>query len=162
MKTTKHTSGFTLIEIAISILIVMVLVAGAMGYQYHCARDVRVSEIQATAARISMLLLEGWKGDEGAADFDPVAAFDSEITLSTSATGPAVPTGRDAMSLTLLGHYEIQMDPVYYYVTLSWSAATSLEPKVLNVTTGWRRDYEQGVLEGNEPCVQYSTFYVTN
>jgi len=160
MKIRKKSSGFTLVEIAISILIVMVLAAGAMGYQYHSARDVRLSEVQASAARVSMLLLEGWKGAEGTADFDPVSAFNSEITISASATGPSVPNDRDGMSLTLLGRYEITIEGVYFYVTLSWKDVSSLEPKVLNATTSWRRDYGQGTLEGNEPAVQYSTFYV--
>lgn len=160
MKSRKQPSGFTLIEIAISILIVMTLAAGAMGYQYYSAGDVRLSEVHAAAARVSMLLLEGWKGDEGAADFDPVATFSSEITITTSSTGPAVPLGRDGMSLTLLERCEIEIEGVYYYITLSWSEASSLEPKVLNATTSWRGDYGQGPLEGNEKTVQYTTFWV--
>ncbi|MHC4525778.1 MAG: type IV pilus modification PilV family protein, partial [Planctomycetota bacterium] len=63
--------GFTLVEVMISILIVMILATGAMGYQYASTRDVKVSEVQASAARIGMLLLESWKGQQGDTSFDP-------------------------------------------------------------------------------------------
>ena len=160
MNNKKHKSGFTLIEIAISVLIIMVLATGAMGYQYYSVRDVRLSEIQTTAARISMLLLEGWKGDGGVSDFDPVSVFSSEITIDTSATGPTIPEDGDGMSMTLLDYYEIEVEEVYYYMTLSWSAASSQEPRVLNATIAWRPDYTQGTLQGDEAFVQYSTFCV--
>ena len=160
MRIKKHKSGFTLVEIAISILIIMVLVTGAMGYQYRSTCDVKFSEIQATAARLSMFLLERWKGAEGAVDFDPVSALSSEITIDTSATGPSLPEDGGGTSLTLLDYYEIEIEGVYYYMTLSWSDASSLEPKVLNATTAWIRDYSQGTLQGDEAFVRYSTFYV--
>lgn len=153
-------TGFTLIEIVISILIIMVLATGAMGYQYYSVRDVNLSEVQATAVRMSMLLLEAWKGEQGDETFDPVSAFETQITISSSMTGPAVPTDKGGASLTLLGYYEIEVQGTYYYAALSWKAASSLEPKVLNVTTTWRRDYGEGELQGNELSVQYSTFYV--
>ena len=160
MNNKKQQSGFTLIEIAISVLIIMVLATGAMGYQYYSARDVRFSEVQTTAARIAMLLLEGWKGDQGASDFDPISVFNSEITINTAATGPSVPKDGAGTNMTLLGYYKIDVEDVYYYVTLSWSAASSQEPRVLNATIAWRSDYAQGTLQGDEAFVQYSTFCV--
>jgi len=150
--------GFTLIEIVISILIVMTLAAGVMGYQYRSAYDIKRSEIQAAAVRMSMLLLEGWKGTEGADDFDPVSMFESELDIDASAFGPPIPRDGDDMTLTLLDYYVIHIDGVYYYVTLSWNEATSLEPKLLNVTMAWRADHDQGSLQGNEEHVQFSTF----
>ena len=156
---TRRASGFTLVEIVISILIIMVLVSGVMAYQYHSTCDVRLSEIQITAARLSMLLLEGWKGDQAAIDFDPVSAFSSEITITNSAYGPEIPTDKDGASFTLLGYYEIEAENAYYYVTLSWSEASSLEPRILNVTTAWKHDYSQGGLQGDEAIITYSTFF---
>lgn len=156
----KHKSGFTLIEVAISILIIMVLVTGAMAYQYRSTCDVKLSEIQATAGRLSMLLLEGWKGAQGVDDFDPVSAFDSEIIITESASGPDIPVGKSGFTMTLLGYYRIQVEDIYYYVTLSFDEASDLEPKLLNITIAWRRDYSQGLLEGNEAFIRYSTFFV--
>ena len=103
------------------------------------------------------MLLEGWKGSEGANDFDPVSVFSSEITIDTSTTGPTVPQD-GGTSFTLLDYYEIEVEEAYYYVTLSWSDASSLAPKVLNATVAWRSDYLQGNLQGDEESVQYSAF----
>ena len=153
-------SGFTLIEIMISIVIVMVLVTGAMGYQYYSAADVKISEVKATAARVSMLLLEGWKGDQGAGDFDPVSLFSSQLNITKSTVGPDAPPNESGMNFTVLGKYRVQVNDIYYYITLSSDAASSFEPLTLNIQTTWRSDYGNGTLDGDEDAVQYSTFYV--
>jgi prepilin-type N-terminal cleavage/methylation domain-containing protein len=153
--------GFTLTEVMISILIVMVLVTGAMGYQYNSTRDVKISEVQATAGRLAMLLLEGWKGQLGDVSFDPVAAFSNEITIQTTTNGPDVPDNSESVPLTPLDSYEIVFRNVYYYVTLSYEAASASEPMLMNATVAWRRDYTQDTLEGNERFVRYSTFLMS-
>ena len=153
--------GFTLVEVMISILIVMILVTGAMGYQYASTRDVKISEVQASAARIGMLLLESWKGQQGDTSFDPVDTFNSEMTIQTSTIGPDVPDGSTGAPLVKLGSYEIILKNVHYYVTLSYDEASTLEPMILNATITWRRDYGQGELQGDELFVRYSTFLVS-
>lgn len=152
-------SGFTLIEVMISILIVMVLATGVMGYQYRSSYDVKLSEIQAGAARISMMLLEGWKGDAGSLHFNPVWTF-TEIEMNYSFFGPQAPDDGSGNKLKVLGHYQVKLEDAYYYVTLSWVEATGWEPRVLNATTAWRRDYTRGFLTGDESFVRYSTFSV--
>jgi type II secretory pathway pseudopilin PulG len=153
--------GFTLTEVMISILIVMILVTGAMGYQYASTRDVKVSEVQAAAARIGMLLLESWKGQQGDTSFDPVDVFNSEMTIQTSATGPDVPDNAAGAPLIKLGSYEIILNNIHYYVTLSYDTESTLEPMLLNAVISWRRDYGQGDLTGDELLVRYSTFLVS-
>lgn len=138
----------------------MILATGAMGYQYHSTRDVKVSEVQATASRLSMLLLEGWKGKEGASDFDPVTVFGSEITIETSGTGPGTPESKLGGDFNLLDHYTVEIHGTVYYITLSWDDASITEPMVLNCVISWRDDYAQGQLEGDESSVQHSTFFV--
>lgn len=153
--------GFTLTEVMISILIVMVLVTGAMGYQFASTRDVKVSEVQASAARIGLLLLESWKGQQGDPLFNPVAVFDSEMTIQTSAVGPDVPDNSIGAPLVKLGSYEIILKNVHYYVTLSYDNESASEPMLLNAAITWRRDYGQGDLTGDELFVRYSTFLVS-
>jgi prepilin-type N-terminal cleavage/methylation domain-containing protein len=153
--------GFTLTEVMISILIVMILVTGAMGYQYASTRDVKISEVQASAARIGMLLLESWKGQQGDLSFDPVDVFDSEVTIQTSMIGPDVPNNSTGAPLVKLGSYEIILNNIHYYVTLSYDTESTLEPMILNATITWRRDYGQGDLAGDELFVRYSTFLVS-
>ena len=160
-QTPRQHRGFTLTEVMISILIMMILVTGAMGYQYNSTRDVKISEVQAAATRIAMLLLESWKGQQGDTSFDPVDVFDSEITIQTSTIGPGVPDNSIGVPLTKLGSYEIVFRGVYYFVTLSYDEPSVLEPMLLNATVAWRGDYTQGELEGNERFIRYSTFLVS-
>ena len=160
-QTPRHSRGFTLTEVMISILIIMILVTGAMGYQYNSTRDVKISEIQATAARIAMLQLESWKGQQGDTAFDPVDTFDAEMTIQTSTIGPDVPDNSIGTPLVKLGSYEIILNNIYYYVTLSYDEESTLEPMILNATVAWRDDYAQGELEGDERFVRYSTFLIS-
>ncbi len=159
---TRQCRGFTLTEAMLSILIVMVLVTGAMGYQYTSTRDVKISEVQACAARIAMLLLEGWKGQQGDTAFDPVEVFGDEMTIQTSTSGPDVPDNSGGVPLTLLDSYEVVLRDVYYFVTLSYETASAQEPILLNATVAWRGDYTQDELEGDERFVRYSTFLVSH
>ena len=154
--------GFTLTEVMISILIVMVLATGAMGYQYNSSRDVKISEVQSSAARIAMLLLEGWKGQQGDTAFDPVAAFGDEMTIQTTTLGPDAPDNSFGVPLTPLDSYEVVLRAVYYFVTLSYEEQSASEPMLLNATVAWRSDYTQGELEGDERFVRYSTFLVSH
>lgn len=153
--------GFSLVEILISILIIMVLATGAMGYQFLSTRDVKISEVQVNAARLSLLFLEGWKGCAGATDFDPVSIFSGEMDIQTAAYGPAIPADTDGGSLTLLGYYEVQMNHTCYYVTLSYNPESAAEPMLLSSVICWRNDFQQGVLEGQEKTVQNATYLVT-
>lgn len=157
----KRVHGFTLTEVMLSILIIMILSTGAMGYQYASARDVKISEVQAGAARIAMLLLESWKGHQGTVSFDPVDVFSGTMTLQTSGTGPSVPNNAAGGALMLLGSYEVMLSGVTYYVTLSYEPESASEPMVLNAAVTWRRDYSPGTLNGDELSVRYSTFVVS-
>lgn len=161
-QTVVRNHGFTLVEVMISVLIVTILATGAMGYQYTSTRDVKISEVQATAARIAMLLLESWKGQQGDTEFDPADTFASEMTIQNAITGPDAPNGSLGAPLTTLGSYEIIVNNVYYYVTLSYDDESESEPMILNATIAWRRDYGQGELDGDESFVRYSTFLVSD
>ncbi len=149
---------FTLTEVVLSILIVMVLVTGAMGYQYHSTRDVKTAEVRAGATRIAMLLLEGWKGCQGETAFDPTAVFEETVTVQTASVGPAAPDNAGGVPLTTQGFYAVVLHGVHYFVTLAYETRSASEPMLLNVTVAWRRDYAAGELEGDERLVRYSTF----
>lgn len=150
--------AFTLIEVVVSILIIMVLVNGVLGYQYFSTRDVRLSEVQATASRVALLLLESWKGSHGTAGFNPVSQFDSELSIESIAQGPAVP--EDEAGFTKHGSYGVQMEGTYFYVTLSNADTAETHPAILNAAVAWRKDYAAGELTGDESTVRFSCFVI--
>lgn len=153
----RYLRAFTVLEVVLSILMLMVLVNGVLGYQYYSTRDVRLSEVQTSAARLGMLLLESWKGSGGVSTFDPVTQFGSELTIASIVDGPEVPEDEDA-AFVKLGSYGIQMENTYYFVTLSKADATEQQPPILNATIVWRKDYTTGELDGTESAVRFSSF----
>ena len=58
-------AGITLIEVMVTIVIISIAVIGAAGYRYHSALNARKANVQITAARIALLMLESWKGQGG-------------------------------------------------------------------------------------------------
>lgn len=148
--------AFTLVEVVVSILILMILVNGVLGYQYFSTRDVRLSEVQASASRLALLMLESWKGSGGAGTFDPVTQFASELNIAAIEGGPACPDE----AFTELGSYGVQMENTYFFVTLSWADASEEEPRALNAAIVWRNDYAAGTLNGTEHPVRLSCFAV--
>ena len=159
--TSSRCGGFTLIEVMVSIFIVMILATGAMGYQYHSTRDVKLSEAQATASQIAMLQLESWKGQQGDLAFNPVDVFGDDVAIQTATSGPDVPNNLEGVPLTTLGNYEVMLGGINYYVTLSYEDPSDQEPMLLNATVAWKSDYSQGDLTGAERFVRYSAFLVS-
>lgn len=149
--------AFTVLEVVISILIIMVLVNGVLGYQYFSTRDVRLSEVQASAARLGLLLLESWKGSGGDGGFDSVLQFGTELDIEAVADGPAVPEDPEA-AFVKTGSYGVQFETTYFFVTLSKAEATEQKPPILNAVVAWRPDYTPGELNGTESAVRFSSF----
>jgi prepilin-type N-terminal cleavage/methylation domain-containing protein len=61
----KSVKAFTLIELMVAMVILIIGVTGAMGYRYHSALNARKADVQITAARIGLSLLQNWKGYGG-------------------------------------------------------------------------------------------------
>lgn len=152
--------AFTVVEVMVSILAIMILATGALGYQFMSTRDVKIAEVQANAARMSLLFLESWKGENGVTDFDPVSVFADEMDIQTATCGPAIPTDSGGTDLTWLGYYEVRFNNVCYYVTLSYNPESESEPMLLSSVICWRRDFQQGELDGEEKTVQNATYLV--
>ena len=124
-------SGLTLIEIMVSILIMAIVALGAMGYRYYTTIDTIKAEKQIAAARIALLLCESWRGVQGRSTYDPVANYQSDISISGSSQGPSVPGG-----LTSLSSYKILSEDTSYYATLAWKDVSS-GIRELNVAVEW-------------------------
>jgi len=154
----RHPRGMTLIEILIATVVVLVVVTGIMAYRYYSALDAKKAEVRAMAARVSLLLLEGWKGTGGAIDYDPEFAFASEFPISVSVFGPEIPADYSGTVFNLLGTYEIILENVYYYTTMAYLDETLTEPQTLNICTAWRHDYQQGSISDTDKSIRLTTY----
>lgn len=151
----RRLRAFTLVEIVISILILMILVNGVLGYQYLSARDAKLAEVHTAGGRLATLMLQSWKGCGGSSDFDPVDAYRAELNIRTSANGPDVP---EEGSFSLYGSYRVQMNDIYFFVTLAKANASEQHPMTLHASVAWRKDYSNTALDGSENCVQMSCY----
>lgn len=150
----KRSRGFTLLEIMVAMAILSIAVIGAIGFRYHSALDARKADVQITASRLGSALLDDWKGNgSGSASYNPVTQFSSNLSISTSGSGPAVPSG-----FSSLGTYLVTANSVNYYVTMSYKAASATEPRTLNVCAAWLSGYGMGTIAGTDPSIRLTTY----
>lgn len=149
------TSGFTLVEVMLATLILLVAVIGASGFRYYAALDGRRAAMQTTAVRVGQLLCESWRGLSDPNTFDPVAHFGSELAITTVAETRMLEYHYaetrmleyyyKAADFTLLGVYTIAANGVSYYAVLSWKDVGS-GLRALNVVVVWPL---QGQIDGD-------------
>lgn len=155
----KHPAGLTFIEIMIATVILLIAIIGTSAFRYTTAMNARKADAQATAARVGLLLCEGWRGASDPCSFDPTALGTGALALSLADEGThvgyATPDG-----FTLLGVYEATAEQVDYYAVLSWNdVSTGL--KALNVVVLWNQRGSEAV-DGVYPDKSFKlTTYVT-
>lgn len=157
----KNRSGFTLIEIMVAIIVIVVGVLGAMMYRYHTAINARKADVKIASARIGLMLLEGWNGMGGNLysdpnnTYDPVGQFSSTELTIRAGTGPGGLTDE-------FGSYRIEAKGVRvnYFATLSSQDVTD-QPRVLNVHIAWSHNYGADSLPGEYRSTKLTT-YVDN
>jgi type II secretory pathway pseudopilin PulG len=144
----NRNNGLTLIEVVVSMLVIMIIVIGAVSYMYASMWNARRAEVRITATRIGQLLLETWKvtgpvvnGVWNVTAFNPMVDF-----------GPELPNNFQAAAVDLggigaeLGDYQIQIDGVYYFVTLLYDNS---QPRMLNARVAWNIDLTSATLGSN-------------
>ncbi len=105
IQTTK--GGFTLVECMLAAFILMIVMAGLMGFRYYTVLNAEVAENQLLAARAASLLTEAWRGQDGDLAFDPLQQdFDSDFEISLLEAN----VGGGYMGLSSLGSYQIKLD----------------------------------------------------
>lgn len=136
--------GVTLLETAIAIAIVTICVLGALSYQYHSARQMRIAHCELAATRVGQMVIEDWKAAGGNSDYDPLYM---DIGFARN------PTGTD---------YSIIVDGTRFYVSLDSSqvdyddfSGVALKEIVCNVR--WR-DGSTSAPTGTDPSVNFTTY----
>lgn len=122
--------AFSLVEAMISVVMLVIAVIGTASYRYCAALEVRRSDAQVTAARMGLMVFEGWRGANGNGTYDPVTCFSSDLEI-TELIGSYNHAG-----FALLGVYKVTVDDIDYYVLLS---SRDVQPglKRLNIVVDW-------------------------
>jgi hypothetical protein len=63
--------GVTLVEAAAAIAVISICILGALSYQYHSARQIRIAHCELAATRVGQMVIEDWKAAGGNSDYDP-------------------------------------------------------------------------------------------
>ncbi len=137
--------GVTLIEMVLAVLIVSIIVAGAMNYQYFSTRMAKRANAELTAARTAALLMENWKSIGGDEFFNPV-------NLNMGFT--QVPNS---------DRYHVTADDLPMTIDLSWGdegvdavAMTTL--RRIQVEIRWRSDYRDDTIRQDDPVYSVATY----
>jgi hypothetical protein len=154
-KKTWFRSGISLIETMNAIAILSITLIGVSGYRYCSMLEARKADAYIASARIGLLLSESWRGMQGSEAYDPVAHLGAGMTI-TASKGPDAPGG-----YTALGSYEIVLNDITFYATLSWKDLSS-NLRALNTILVWsQRTHEQHVIDDADKSFELTT-YVLN
>jgi prepilin-type N-terminal cleavage/methylation domain-containing protein len=139
--------GFTLVEVAMAIAVVVIAALGALCYEYLCIDHVRIARAELTATRVGQLLIEDWKSTGGSPDYTP-----EDLNM-----GFALPPDPDA------GQFMTTIDGLRLYITMDSDnkesddfAGTVL--RELDVTVKWKLGFSKGIPTDRDPAVVLSTY----
>ena len=149
--------GFTLVEVAVSILLVATIILAALGVRYLAVKQARRGDAYNTAGKLGQMLLEGWRSSGAPATYDPIARFAGQtvIVITTTTMAPPAPTG-----FTTLGRYQVVLDNVNYYVTLAYinEDVMTQQPAVLHAVVGFRHNYQAASVATSANYVRLTTY----
>lgn len=128
----KFASGLSITETLVSMVVIGLGVLGAMSLRYQSSLDSRRAEVGMNASRIALMMTETWHGAQGSTTFDPLTLLGSDLNIEASG-GPAEPN-----NFTLLGKYQIELNNVSYYSTLSYKDINA-SLRALNVIVTWEQ-----------------------
>ena len=151
-------SGISLIETMNAVVILLIAVIGASGYRYCSTLDARKADAYVGSARIGYLLSESWRGLQGSETYDPAAHLGAGLTITTS-EGPDAPNG-----FTELESYEVVLNDVVYYATLSWKNLSS-DLRALNVVLIWAQrsqGEEQNEIDEADRSFELTTYVINS
>jgi len=134
----------TLIEVMVASLAVFVILVGVMNFQFYCALDARKADVQVTASRLGLALLESWRAAGGRVlpFYNPALEFDEPpLTNFVTVADPGLPG-----LATTFQVYRIAVDGVMYFTKLSYAdvdinPGTPRRLRTLNVSVAWSRDW---------------------
>jgi len=139
MKQIQNKQGFTLVECMVMMLILMITLGGTLGFRYFSVLSAQRAEDQLLAAHAAQVISDAWRGQKGAADFDPtLQGLSSSFQIQSSGS---VDTVKDLISVsaTPLGLYRIDTEERTFRAVLSYEDDPSVpNARLLHITLIWQ------------------------
>lgn len=140
----KSAAAFTLVEVMVTVIVLVIIALGALGYEYHAATHSRMARALITATRTGQLLLEDWKSNGGSDFYDPTT-----LGLGFS--------GEDG------GSFFIIVDGLPMHIGLSYNdvdydSLAEVTLREIAVRVGWRADHGQEAPGSDDPSVVLATY----
>jgi len=140
-------NGMTLVEVMLAVAVIIIAALGTLCYEYLCIDHIRLARAELTAARVGQLLIEDWKSEGGAADYDP-QDLNMGFTLPPDLPPGAFLTTIDGLPLHItMSHLDVATDP---------GAGVTL--RQISVVVRWRNDLGAGELSDSDPSVNLITY----
>ncbi|UCC22368.1 MAG: prepilin-type N-terminal cleavage/methylation domain-containing protein [Planctomycetota bacterium] len=140
----KRSSGFSIVEVMVSAVILLVALLGASEYRYHTTLDAKKAARRAEAARVGLVLCESWRGVDGDETYDPMAHLSGTMTIEVPSVGESGYEEFDYLSssdptpadFTELGRYKVESSQGTFYPVLMWKDISS-DLRALTVLVYW-------------------------
>lgn len=140
----KRSSGFSMVEVMVCSVILLVALLGASEYRYHATLDGKKAARRAEAARVGLVLCESWRGVDGSETYDPMAHLSATMPIAVPATGDSDYEDFDYLSysdpapadFTELGRYRVESSQGNCYPVLMWRDISS-DLRALTVLVYW-------------------------
>lgn len=149
----KRCGGFSLVEVEVSIMVLLIAITGAIGFNHYSMIDVYKSQARSDACMLGAVIMECWQGQGGLTTFNPVNNLPSAIVncgnldIRYSVIGPSAPSGFTIVWNNLIPYYRISTNNVIYRVVLSYKMISG--KKYLNVCVAWQNSRVVGFNESN-------------
>jgi type II secretory pathway pseudopilin PulG len=141
----RNLTGFTLLELVIAILILMVLSVGTIGYQYFAARMAMRANAEITVTRTARLVLDNWKKTGGDENFN-LSSIDPEFDIIS---------GSDKYQITI---NELPMTVAISCQDIEYDNVAVVTLRQIQATIQWRSDHRPGEIRQNDPSYVMATY----
>ncbi|MBN1975638.1 MAG: prepilin-type N-terminal cleavage/methylation domain-containing protein [Sedimentisphaerales bacterium] len=143
--------GLTLIEVMISLIVILIVVIGAVGYMYATAVNAHLADMKATASRLGLLLIEGWRTQSGETDptkYNPKVDFDTNTLIQFEEFDEIASSGNPPGLSNDFKNYRIKINGTQYFVKMSYQDDANGK-RELNVAVAWDRNSKDNSLDYN-------------
>jgi len=144
-KPARKPKGFTLLELVITMMILIVLSVGAIGYQYFASQMAQRAKAEITVTRTARLILDNWKKTGGDENFDLPSIDPGFTTVS----------GKDKFKITVDG---LPMTVTIAWKNIETDSVAVVTLRQIQATIQWRLDHQTGEIRTNDPSYVMATY----